>query len=262
MREKNHTLRDLLRKHTHKQVFTGWSGAEAYYLPGLAAYLKIAPTESPSNLAREKEVLEWLEEKLPVPKVLGFQEAEGKQLILLSEIKGLAASEHVAANRHDTAAIFDFIKKAAEALRSIHDLPVNDCPLAQDIEVKLSTARENIRRGFVVESDFDRENQGRNAREIYDELVGKKPLSEDLVFTHGDFCLPNFMILDGEISGFIDLDRAGIADRCQDIALFLRSFAFNIETPVDVREIFCSAYGIEAIDEEKIYYYRLLDELF
>lgn len=85
MHEEKFMLEDLLERHEHKQVFTGWSGAEAYYLPGLAAYLKIAPVESPSNLAREKEVLQWLDGKLPVPKVLGFEEANGKRLILLSE---------------------------------------------------------------------------------------------------------------------------------------------------------------------------------
>jgi len=255
-------LKDLLDRYSHQRIFTGWSGAEAYYLPGLSAYLKIAPAESLSNLAREKEVLEWLDGKLPVPRVLGFQEANGKQFILLSEIKGVAASDHMAANCHDTTVIFDFIKKAAKAMRGIHDLPINDCPLAQNIEVKLAAAHENIRRGLVDESDFLQENIGRMSEEIYHELVEKKPPAEDLVFTHGDLCLPNIMIWGSEISGFIDFDRGGISDRYQDIALFLRSFTFNIETPVDVSEAFCNAYGISSLDDEKIYYYRLLDELF
>lgn len=94
------------------------------------------------------------------------------------------------------------------------------------------------------------------------ELVEKKPLSEDLVFTHGDLCLPNYLVLEGEITGFIDFDRGGVADRYQDIALFLRSFGFNIGNGMDVRDIFCRAYGIKGLDEEKLYYYRLLDELF
>jgi aminoglycoside phosphotransferase len=70
------------------------------------------------------------------------------------------------------------------------------------------------------------------------------------------------MIQGGEISGFIDFDRAGIADRYQDIALFLRSFARNIEIPMEIKETFCGAYEIESLDDEKLYYYRLLDELF
>lgn len=262
MREGTLILKDLLGRYSHQRIFTGWSGAEAYYLPGLSAYLKIAPAESLSNLAREKEVLQWLDGKLPVPEVLGFEEVDDKQYILISEIKGIAASEYVASNCNNPAVIHDYVKSAAKAIRDIHDLPIRDCLLRQDIDVKLAAAWENIRRKLVDESDFLQENIGRTSEEIYDELVEKKPPAEDLVFTHGDLCLPNMMILGDEISGFIDFDRGGISDRYQDIALFLRSFALNSKIPLDISEMFCSAYGIDSLDEEKIYYYRLLDELF
>jgi aminoglycoside phosphotransferase len=256
------SLNSLLSRHASRQIFTGWSGAECYYLPGLAAYLKIAPAGGPSDLEQEKAVLEWLDGKLDVPKVLRFEESDGKYSILLSEIKGVPASEYVAANSHDPALIECHVEQAARAMRAVHDLPIDACPLRQDIKVKLISAPENICRGFVDESDFDLENQGRSAQAIYEELVEKKPLPEDLVFTHGDLCLPNYMVLDGEISGFIDFDRGGVADRYQDIALFLRSFGFNIGNGMDVSAVFCRAYAIEALEEDRLYYYRLLDELF
>lgn len=256
------SLNSLLSTHAHRRVFTGWSGAEAWCLPELAAYLKIAPINSLSNLAYEREVLEWLDGKLTVPKVLGFEEAGGKHLILLSEIQGVPGSEYAAANSNDPALIERHVENAARAMRAVHELPIGGCQLKQDIDVKLASALENIRRGFVDESNFDRENQGRSAEEIYRELVEKKPSAEDLVFTHGDLCLPNYLVLDGEISGFIDFDRGGVADRYQDIALFLRSFGFNIGNGMDVSEVFCRAYGIDGLDEDKLYYYRLLDELF
>lgn len=255
-------LRNLLSKHSFRQIFTGWSGAEVYYFPHLAAYLKIAPTESLTDLKREIEVLKWLAGKLPVPQVLEFEESDGKYLSLLSEIKGIPMSEYAAAIRGDSELIQDLAEKAARAMRAMHDLSLEDCHLRQELAVKLVAARENIRRGFVDESDFDKDNQGRTAENVYEELVKKKPNGEDLVFTHGDLCLPNIMIAQDKISGFIDLDRAGASDRYQDIALFLRSFAFNIEIPIDIREAFCRAYGLSSLDEGKLYYYRLLDELF
>ena len=255
-------LRNLLTKHSFRQVFTGWSGAEVYYLPDLAAYLKIAPAESLSDLKRETEVLRWLAGKLNVPEVLGFEESDEKHLLLLSEIKGVPMSEYVETVRGDNELILELVEKAAGAMRAMHDLSRDACHLRQELAVKLAAARENIRRGFVDESDFDKDNQGRTAGDVYDELIKKKPDAEDLVFTHGDLCLPNLMIADSEISGLIDLDRGGVADRYQDIALFLRSFTFNIKIPIDIREAFCRAYGISSLDEEKLYYYRLLDELF
>jgi aminoglycoside phosphotransferase len=193
---------------------------------------------------------------------LGYESTDERQCLLISEIKGIAASEYVAENRHNSGAIYSFVEKTAAAMREIHTLPIGNCSFAQNIDVKLAAARENIRRGFVDESDFEHENLGRKADDLYDELVKTKLSSEDLVFTHGDLCLPNFMVINGEISGFIDFDRGGVADRYQDIALFLRSFAFNIEIPVNITEVFCNAYGIDSLDHEKIRYYRLLDELF
>ena len=43
----------------------------------------------------------------------------------------------------------------------------------------------------------------------------------------------NIFLKDGEITGFIDLERAGIADKWQDIALAIRSIEFNLKILLD-----------------------------
>lgn len=40
--------------------------------------------------------------------------------------------------------------------------------------------------------------------------------TEDVVFTHGDYCLPNITILNGHLNGYIDWGYAWIADRYLD----------------------------------------------
>lgn len=50
---------------------------------------------------------------------------------------------------------------------------------------------------------------------------------EELVLSHGDSCLPNIIFQNGEISGLIDLGRAGIADKWCDIALCYQSLKNN-----------------------------------
>ncbi len=98
-------------------------------------------------------------------------------------------------------------------------------------------------------------------------MQSNKP-DEDLVFSHGDFCLPNVLFQNRKLSGIIDLVRAGIADKWCDIALCYRSLKNNCEgmysgiKTVDFNEndLF-DALQIKP-DWDKIYYYILLDELF
>ena len=49
------------------------------------------------------------------------------------------------------------------------------------------------------------------------------PDEEDLVFTHGDYCLPNVMFQDGKLSGYIDLGYAGVGDRYLDFVAVTRN---------------------------------------
>jgi aminoglycoside phosphotransferase len=155
-----------------------------------------------------------------------------------------------------------FVEMVAAQIRKLHDIPIHDCDLDQRLETKFKKAEENILGGFVLESDFDVENLGRTAAQVFDELIAAGPSSEDLVFTHGDLCLPNIIIRENKVAGFIDFERGGVADRYQDLALFLRSFQFNTVTGMDVRPALCRGYGIADLDQEKLDFYRKLDELF
>ena len=90
---------------------------------------------------------------------------------------------------------------------------------------------------------------------------------EELVFSHGDFCMPNIFIQNGELAGYIDLGRSGVADKWQDIALCYRSlkdnfsgkYATKIYEEFDPNLLF-EELGVEP-DWNKINYYMLLDEL-
>ena len=97
-----------------------------------------------------------------------------------------------------------------------------------------------------------------------------RPLyKEDIVFTHGDFCLPNVFVENNRISGFIDLGKMGPADRWQDIAIALRSLEHNFAGHYNggkkyfdfTHQMLLEELELD-MDYDKFRYYILLDELF
>ena len=98
-------------------------------------------------------------------------------------------------------------------------------------------------------------------------LENNRPSFEP-VFSHGDYCLPNVFLKDDKVNGFIDLDRAGVGDKWNDIALCYRSLKHNFDGTYGGKvykdfnpDMLFEVLGIEP-DWEKIRYYTLLDELF
>ena len=99
-----------------------------------------------------------------------------------------------------------------------------------------------------------------SAETLFKHLLANQPQDEELVFTHGDYCLPN-IFLDPQlrrVNGFIDWGRAGIADRYQDLALAARSLTYNVGPGWE--PLLWQAYGLTTVEEEKIAFYQLLDE--
>ena len=100
-----------------------------------------------------------------------------------------------------------------------------------------------------------------------DWLEENRPVCEP-VFSHGDFCLPNVLLQDGQVAGFIDLGDAGVGDRWRDIALCYRSLKHNFDGTFGGKvyedfnpDMLFEKLGLEP-NQEKLRYYILLDELF
>jgi aminoglycoside 3'-phosphotransferase II len=191
---------------------------------GVDLWCKLAPL-----VDGEAARLEWMfEQGLPVPRVI----AHGPTFIMMSVMPGVDAARAEAPPAM-------IVRALAEGLRLLHALPTDDCPFDRTLAVTMAEARE------------------RAAGHVLAELERTRPTSEDIVFTHGDYCLPNVMM---DPLGFVDCGRAGKADRYQDLALAARSVAYNLGTPW-VGALW-QAYGLERPDEAKLAFYTLLDEFF
>ena len=222
---------------------------------GVTYFLKIAHKLPLRDLQAEAEVLKWLADKLPVPEVIRFDEDDDRDYLLISGLPGVDTDSLI--GEMDNVKL---VKLLARGLRQIHRIPVENCPFDRTLDTVMKLAWFNVQNDLVEDGDFDDFRQGTTSEALYDELVRKKPANEDLVFTHGDYCPPNIIIQENEISGFIDVHRAGIADRYQDIALAIRSV--NSHIGPDLETHFFSEYGIDNPDTEKVEYYQLLDEFF
>lgn len=249
-------LQDLIGDSTLVRNTLGCSGAVVIHVQDRHSYLKIAPYNELEPLAYKAAVLQWLEDKVPVPKVHYYTHCEDWEYLLISEIAGIDCSSVIYEANPET-----MVRSLAEGLRQMHSLDIASCPFDQTLGLKLEKARLNMERGLVDEENFEEEYQGRTTQELYKELLARRPLGEDLVFTHGDYCLPNVILKDGRLAGFIDLGRAGVADRYQDIVLAVRSLRHNVYSE-ELVHLFLEAYGLSDPDWEKIEYYILLDEFF
>jgi aminoglycoside 3'-phosphotransferase-2 len=213
-------------------------------------YLKTASRGD--ELAAEMARLNWLAGRAPVPKVIAFERGATETYLLTGALKGVAA--------HEAASPGNCVDAVAAGLRRLHRLDIAACPFDARLAVTIELARGNALAGRVDESDFDPSRAGRGALELLADVEATRPADEDLVVTHGDYCLPNVILsAGGGVAGFVDLGRAGVADRYQDLALAARSIAYNFGD-AHVAAFF-AAYGIDP-DPRRIAFYQLLDEFF
>lgn len=250
-------LANAISGYAWQQIDIGHSSAQVFRLEAEkenSLYLKIDSRASKFSLRQEKTKLEWLKNRLLVSEVLLFAEDETSEFLLLSEIPGVNASDDSLKND-----IPRTIEQLASGLKIIHKLPIGNCPFDQRLNYKIEIAKEIMLNGLVEEEDFDEERQGRTTEGLFEELLATVPTDEDLVFTHGDYCVPNVILENGSLSGFVDWGSAGVADRYQDIALLTKSVWYNFG--VDWEKTVFEIYGIEP-DWEKVHFYRLLDEFF
>jgi aminoglycoside phosphotransferase len=239
------------------EIHIGCSSTRVYRIQAHSqtVYLKTHPLSSFFSFGHEVSVLEWLKGQLPVPCVHEYARDTGHEYLILSEVPGDNGVD--AMKRLDGARLVALL---AQGLRKIHRLTIARCPFDERVASKLKRARYHVQHGLVDEVDFDDERLGMSAEEVYQALQRGRPPEEELVFNHGDYCLPNILLEDERVGGFIDLSRAGISDKYNDLAIASRSIRYNLGP--DYEPLFFAEYGMETVDEEKIQYYRKMDELF
>jgi aminoglycoside phosphotransferase len=252
-------LQQLLQGADWRVDTWGSSGTQVYHIG--QHFLKIAfyqsiPLQTQSILEAEMVRLQWFYGRIPVPEVQYYGQHEPYEFLLLSEIPGLVSCDKVFSTN-----IPSVVPLLAQGLQILHSTDKTGCPFDATINTQLEQARQYIAHQLIDPTTFPPEFQGMHPQEVYALALGLRPLQEEVVLTHGDYCLPN-ILLDrplSRIKGFIDWGHGGLADPYQDLALAARSVTRNFGK--QWVPLLFEAYGLPDPDQDKLRFYRAMDAL-
>lgn len=258
-------IRDLVGEEDYAVDQVGMSGSSVFLYGNKV--LKVQDNDEEAE--NEYRMMRYLYGKLPVPTVYAHEIADGKSYLLMGKCVGQMACSHAYMQNPSV-----LCKLLADGLKKLWAVDISDCPSRQGLAHKLVRAEYQVKNHLVDLENVDPgtfgENGFRDPSELLEWLCQNMP-EEELVLSHGDYCLPNLFGIQDKVTGFIDLGKTGIADKWCDIALCYRSLSHNYSgkyregkggayPEFDALDLF-GELGMEP-DWEKIHYYILLDELF
>lgn len=243
-----------LAAYTWHTIDLGRSQARVYRLTALTKptlFVKYIDAAHADELRDEAERLAWLEGKLPVPKVVHYHDDATGGYLVTEAVPGQDLTEF---NQETDALKRQMTVELAWGLRRVHTLDPTGCPFDHTparqlawLEVQLVKHGEKIASAKPEASYV-----------LLDKLKAEQPEVEDLVFTHGDPCLPNILVEGDRLSGFIDLGSAGIGDRYRDLALAQWSLGYNFGRGYDA--LFFDAYGLPEPDIAKLAFHQAVEQ--
>lgn len=221
--------------------------------------LKIEATNEVSN--NERRMMSWLEGRLPVPKILAFEEADGVNYLLMTKVSGQMACDRSYLENPKR-----LLELLADGLYRLRNVDASDCPSDQTLKTRLRQAEARISAG-KCRLDAGKLDGFASPEALLKWLMENVP-EEKPTFSHGDFCLPNIMGERGRMTGLIDLGSAGIADWDYDVMTCRDSLERNCNGTYGgfKYEDMSADWLFDALgvvpDREKMEYYRRLDALF
>ena len=194
-------LKKLIEKYRCVKDTEGMSPAKVYKLVGENENLYLKMTDSrykgtTYDVEREKDMMLWLEGKLPVPKVLHFERHDGWSNLLMSEADGVLCSEEY----EDEQSPEKIIELYAECIRLFHSIDISDCPYTNSLDSRLAELDYLLNNDLadVDCENWEEDTPFKDPRELYDFLKTEKP-EEELVFSHGDLGDSNIFVKDGKV---------------------------------------------------------------
>lgn len=189
-------------------------------------YLKIGN----STILNLSKVLDYLKEStIHAPSLLEYGKYNDLHYVLMTECKGVMTYQ-----LDPTLAV----KVLAQTLKELHSLPH-----PKNIHIKDVNHYQNEMRKIDQEK-LTKEDL------LFIEQLHHSELDNDMVFSHGDYCLPNILYENGNTS-LIDLDYAGVTFRYSDILDCIWSLEYNFKTN-EYTKLFLQEYGIKELNPKLV----------
>ena len=234
---------ELLRIARGARIYDSSSSPEArvYFIDRDGGYF--VKRAACGTLLREARMGEYFYTLGLGAEVIGYESDEHDTLITRKVIGEDCTSEKYLKNPKKLCDTIAF------ALRELHEKDYTGCPVTDRTAEYLWTAHENYRTGNYDSSHFP-DSFGYTSAEAAIRVLseGEGALKSD-VLLHGDYCLPNIILNDWKLSGFIDLAGGGVGDRHIDLFWGAWTLWFNLGTD-EYRERFFDAYGRDKVDEQ------------
>ena len=205
-------------------------------------FLKSSPE---GTLSREAAMTRFFHKHGLSAEVLDYRTENGRDWLLTRRIPGEDATH--ADVLADPAHLCRVMAQTLEILRTIL---VQGCPVPDHTARYLRTAEENYRRGEWDLSYYSEDHGDITADEAYRILTDGAAALRTTDVLHGDFCLPNIMLLDGKLSGIIDVGNGGIGDRRVDVWWGAWTLRFNLKTDAWRTYFLDACGGITGEDRE------------
>lgn len=139
----------------------------------------------------------------------------------------------------------------AQLLRQLHETDRAGCPVPDRTADYLAAAARNYDQGTYDATSFPDSFGYGSAEEAWGVLEKHSHLLKADTLLHGDYCLPNIILKDWRLSGFIDLGCGGVGDRHIDLFWGTWMLWFNLKTD-RYRERFLDAYGRWDVEPEML----------
>lgn len=216
--------------------------AKVYYIDkNQGSFLKIADAGA---LKKEHLMHDYFHRLGLTTSVLFYKTIEDKDYLITEKVFGEDCTHYV----NDPERLCDAI---ATNLRKLHDQPIADCPTKDRITSYIGAVHDGHAKGKYEYNLFKGLWEFPTVQIAWNAAKEGMQSLESNILMHGDYCLPNIILNNWKLSGFIDLGRGGVGDRHIDVLWGIWTLKYNLGT-AKYTDRFIDAYGRDMVDKDKL----------